>query len=679
MFYSHLLLSKKGVLGIVWMAAHCLKKLKKEQLQHTNISSSVDKILDDEVNVVTHRILAFLLLGVVRIYSKKVEYLFQDSQEVLNKLNGLKTAKSKRAGSGVGVSTTHYYSITLPKRFELDTFDLELLEDHDLVGGNLRSHQQNILTDERGKASSTAGLLRKEKMRFSGAYSSDYTPLRDVLSSHHIDMDSFVGSSSSNRNISLSGLESLCGSIFSLEDRLDPIVLDEAEKVQMNGNLHNEDMSTNSQEPTNIVSQSHGKNDSAPSLEALRGTAFSLDDHLDPMMLDEVEQEQLNDNRQSSIDMGSKFCEPIQDEEFVSVANSSPQGNDSVASLGALHKCSFPFQHSPGLKLSDEPPDEMCQVEEEHVGPEKLKSPEVATPECVKCQRPEILLSVVSKDSKLPEVLNVRTPSTKEHVKLFKKKRKILLDSTTMVSNKEFKIWLNDPSDLKRERKDIPHTLLHAWRAHKFAHAPQSFYEPSVPVISVDLDDLERKKINVAVIKESLEYSSGQENVVKSPVVVTHVDDCEEISDMGSPDRSPIAPGTPVTHSTHEAFGAVADSDNLEPEPASSFESVEKCPSSSQVLEPDFEFDEETNSPKGDNHGVDSARTRMIGNYLGKMFSDRKEQKKEQVLNLSQLVAGKTKKESARFFYEILVLKTQDRVDVDQENAYDDIFLREPK
>ncbi|KAL2240621.1 UNVERIFIED_CONTAM: Sister chromatid cohesion 1 protein 2 [Sesamum indicum] len=140
MFYSQLLLSKKGALGIVWMAAHCHKRLKKDQVQQTDISSSVDKILNDEVPVVTHRILAFLLLGVVRIYSKKVEYLYNDCHEVLNTLCGFKTGKSARGGGGV--SLRRYHSITLPKRFELDAFDLELLEGQGLVGGKVRSHKK---------------------------------------------------------------------------------------------------------------------------------------------------------------------------------------------------------------------------------------------------------------------------------------------------------------------------------------------------------------------------------------------------------------------------------------------------------------------------------------------------------------------------------------------------------
>ncbi|KAH0984590.1 hypothetical protein GBA52_011767 [Prunus armeniaca] len=87
MFYSQCLLSRKGPLGAIWVAAYSFKKLKKAQVTQTDISSSVDKILQDEWDVVAYRVLAYLLLGVVRIYSKKVEYLFNDCNEVLIKIN----------------------------------------------------------------------------------------------------------------------------------------------------------------------------------------------------------------------------------------------------------------------------------------------------------------------------------------------------------------------------------------------------------------------------------------------------------------------------------------------------------------------------------------------------------------------------------------------------------------
>jgi len=43
MFYSHCLLSRKGPLGSIWVAAYYFKKLKKAQVTSTDISSSVGK------------------------------------------------------------------------------------------------------------------------------------------------------------------------------------------------------------------------------------------------------------------------------------------------------------------------------------------------------------------------------------------------------------------------------------------------------------------------------------------------------------------------------------------------------------------------------------------------------------------------------------------------------------
>ncbi|KAL6518739.1 hypothetical protein OROHE_017492 [Orobanche hederae] len=699
MFYSQLLLSKKGALGIVWLAAHCHKRLKKDQVQQTDISSSVDKILDDEVPAVTHRILAFLLLGVVRIYSKKVEYLFQDCHQVMNKLYGLKTTKSKRAGTVV--SRTRYYSITLPKRFELDAFDLEHLEDHqDLVGGNVIPRKQDMLADGRKSPGSTSELLLKEKMPFS----EDYTLPRDVFSSHHINQGLFAGSSSNMNNISSSGLEVLRESSFSLEDRVDPIAWVEAGDMQMHDKVTSQNVKTYLQEPIN-------KSNSVPSLEKVRGTVFSsLEDRLDPMILDEVEKEQVINDRPSDDNINSNFFGRVQDAEFGSAANKSPQGSDLVASLGLLHKSSLTRQHSPSFKMLDEPSDKGHEVEVEHVDrlrnrvnfqedepcdftgsaakvqvmcSKKLKRLEAASSESVKCQIPEKtpISVVVTPISKLPEVATVRTPATKERAKILNKKRKILFDSTTTVSNKVFKSWIDDPSDLKRERRDVPRTLLHAWRTRKLGHVRQSFFEP-------DLGDLDCKERNITatqlpagqdsiVVKPSsvVESSVGQDDVVVVRSPVAHVD-YEQIGDV----RSPVAPGTPVAHSksvrSHEA-GAVADDDSniLEPSTSSSESFDEKWPSLSQ----DFEFPEGIYSFEGDGRekGTYSERTRKMESYLGKKFLEKKKHREEQVLNLSQLLAGNTKKESARLFYEILVLKTHDCIDVKQENAYDDILVWE--
>lgn len=88
---------------------------------------SSDKILLDEVPVVTYRILAFLLLGLVRIQSKKVDYLFQDCRNLLSELHHFFISKKSNTPIEI-ICAPRYSSITVPERFELDAFDLEIIE-----------------------------------------------------------------------------------------------------------------------------------------------------------------------------------------------------------------------------------------------------------------------------------------------------------------------------------------------------------------------------------------------------------------------------------------------------------------------------------------------------------------------------------------------------------------------
>ena len=104
MFYAHFVLSKKGPLSRIWLAAHWDKKLTKAHVFETNIESSVDGILQPKVRIMTGKIFqclikifpskvkmalrtsGHLLLGVVRIYSRKAKYLLSDCNEAFVKI-----------------------------------------------------------------------------------------------------------------------------------------------------------------------------------------------------------------------------------------------------------------------------------------------------------------------------------------------------------------------------------------------------------------------------------------------------------------------------------------------------------------------------------------------------------------------------------------------------------------
>jgi hypothetical protein len=51
MFYAHFVLSKKGALARIWLAAHWDKKLTKAHIFDTNIESSVEAIMQPQVSL----------------------------------------------------------------------------------------------------------------------------------------------------------------------------------------------------------------------------------------------------------------------------------------------------------------------------------------------------------------------------------------------------------------------------------------------------------------------------------------------------------------------------------------------------------------------------------------------------------------------------------------------------
>nr|XP_018899724.1 PREDICTED: double-strand-break repair protein rad21 homolog isoform X2 [Bemisia tabaci] len=85
MFYAHFVLAKKGPLARIWLAAHWDKKLTKAHVFETNIEKSVDGILQPKVKMAL-RTSGHLLLGVVRIYSRKAKYLLADCNEAFIKI-----------------------------------------------------------------------------------------------------------------------------------------------------------------------------------------------------------------------------------------------------------------------------------------------------------------------------------------------------------------------------------------------------------------------------------------------------------------------------------------------------------------------------------------------------------------------------------------------------------------
>ncbi len=86
MFYSETLLSKTGPLANVWLSANLERKVSKTHVLQSNIESSVNLIVGTTQAPKALRLSGQLLLGVVRIYSRKARYLLDDCNEAMIKI-----------------------------------------------------------------------------------------------------------------------------------------------------------------------------------------------------------------------------------------------------------------------------------------------------------------------------------------------------------------------------------------------------------------------------------------------------------------------------------------------------------------------------------------------------------------------------------------------------------------
>ncbi|XP_001072159.4 double-strand-break repair protein rad21-like protein 1 [Rattus norvegicus] len=127
MFYTHVLMSKRGPLAKIWLAAHWEKKLTKAHVFECNLEITIQKIISPKVKIAL-RTSGHLLLGVVRIYNRKAKYLLADCSEAFLKMKmtfrpGLVDLPKENFEAA-------YNTITLPEEFH--DFDIYNTNDIDI-------------------------------------------------------------------------------------------------------------------------------------------------------------------------------------------------------------------------------------------------------------------------------------------------------------------------------------------------------------------------------------------------------------------------------------------------------------------------------------------------------------------------------------------------------------------
>ncbi|KAF7722536.1 Double-strand-break repair protein rad21 [Apophysomyces ossiformis] len=120
---DQVILAKRGPLERVWLASHWERKISKSQFLQTNLEKTIDAITTDQDEPLALRISGQLLLGVVRIYSRKTRYLLEDCNEALVKIK-LSFKKGDVNMPDIQQSVVSLNAITLPEK--LTEFDMLL-------------------------------------------------------------------------------------------------------------------------------------------------------------------------------------------------------------------------------------------------------------------------------------------------------------------------------------------------------------------------------------------------------------------------------------------------------------------------------------------------------------------------------------------------------------------------
>ncbi|XP_063934008.1 double-strand-break repair protein rad21 homolog isoform X3 [Zophobas morio] len=153
MFYSKYVFAKSGPLGKIWLAAHWEKKLTKQHVMQTDINRTVETIVSDyiekgsQIQPISLRTSGHLLLGVVKIFFRKVQYLYIDVTETLTRIKS-----AFRTGRAIDLKDNRAVAKESAITMKLDSFDLDfnkIFNENDVIMGDelYTAPEQDITLD----------------------------------------------------------------------------------------------------------------------------------------------------------------------------------------------------------------------------------------------------------------------------------------------------------------------------------------------------------------------------------------------------------------------------------------------------------------------------------------------------------------------------------------------------
>ncbi|CAM8967008.1 unnamed protein product [Rhodiola kirilowii] len=455
MFYSHQILARKGPLATVWMAAHLQHRLKKPHYNSVDINTTVDRIIFPEAPIAL-RMSGHLLLGVVRIYSKKVDYLYHDCNDAMVKVSKAFTPAEVNLTEAAAIAPSD--DVTLPERFELDAMNLDDYTFTDRgVDNYMRSPEDITLPD-----STPLNMDHYVAVTFEDI---DMTPLGSSLRGLDGDQERDVGqpatasegaapsnwtefASEGLQGVSSSGVEPMEEDIHhvqpvDLSERFtEPTAAGQTSTLEAQGIS---DLGPINQ-PEATTERTH-EHQSPQSIEVMRHTVF---ESILPDL--PLPNQSTFETEQQTAEVSDK------DKEFV-----SPLGEELLE----------PEQQPPSFQ----PQYEQMKPAGSEESPNLLGSH-------LSFGQGSIELAVRS----TPIVPQVHAPPVEAAQR--KRKRKLYDEKAIVLSNKALKDALNDTSKIVRQKRRLPDTVIGSWRLEKLLRKEHIFAEPLLAGMCEDLQDI---------------------------------------------------------------------------------------------------------------------------------------------------------------------------------------------
>ncbi|CAO2201240.1 unnamed protein product [Urochloa humidicola] len=611
MFYSHTILARKSPLGTVWIAAHLERKIKKPQIEGIDIPTSAESIMFPEVPIAL-RLSGHLLLGLVRIYSWKVNYLFQDCNRMVTTI---KTTFSVEIDLPVEVEPAPFESITLPPTLNLDDLNLD-----DVISqiNTPDNHQKTLdqITLEEGEYL-MVDLDEDDRIEPPSRSLSPYMVPETFESGTFPRFDDGFGANNT----------------LSDEIPVDP------PPGNMPENPNIENPSDGAQDTPEIMREAPQEGP-----EHFIDSVFGNDD---PMVVDQDP---------------SPFVQN----------KVTPASMDGTSSAG---------QKLAGIHVP-------------------LQTPNTYDP--IDDARP------LNSDNQLPELRLEPSPPLPQ-AQDNKRKREMVFDYEIKLDSEYMKEQIDGKYNLECKRRKVPQTALDMWKFSRTSRKGISFLlDPLVQGMCTYLHqtyDMNFPRVSdpdaePASTEPMADYGGSQDapsEIQLTPKSHGNEDTVPE-GDLTpkSPGNSDAQPEPGPTPKLPEEADAARDEDILPEFPRFSpvdmpspmreddtpFKTVRRTPHSglggtgvSEMLQSVRTYSLPGQSTGTTGSGSMSARTRAVALFFKDHAPSTRSDEQPGKLSLSRILEGKVKKQAARMFFETMVLKSYDYIDVKQEEPYGDIEI----